>query len=122
MSRRTERLSGLFRAELADLIQSEMRDPRIVGASIISIVRVDVSPDLENATVYVSVLGDEAEQNAALQALGRAGPFLRRTLKQRISIRKVPTLHFTLDHTIEDGARMLELMRKVAAERDRRPE
>ncbi|MEX0682029.1 MAG: 30S ribosome-binding factor RbfA [Dehalococcoidia bacterium] len=122
MSRRTERLSGLFRAELADLIQSEMRDPRIVGASIISIVRVDVSPDLENATVYVSVLGDEAEQNAALQALGRAGPFLRRTLKQRISIRKVPTLHFMLDHTIEDGARMLELMRKVAAERERRPE
>jgi ribosome-binding factor A len=119
MSRRTDRLSGLFRSELADLIRSELRDPRIAG--MISITRVDVSPDLENARVYVSVLADEAEQAAALAALRHAAPFLRRQLLARVHIRKVPVLEFAADHTIEEGARMLDLMRKVASERERRP-
>jgi ribosome-binding factor A len=119
MSRRIERLNHLFRSELAELVHDELRDPRI--AEMISITRVTVAPDLENATVYVSVMGDEAEQAASLKALSHAAPFLRRTLKERIRIRKVPALHFVLDHTIEEGARMLDLMRKVAAEREHRP-
>lgn len=119
MSRRTDRLSGLFRSELAQLIRSELRDPRI--AEMISITRVDVSPDLENARVYVSVLADEAQQADSLAALNRAAPFLRRQLLGRVHIRKVPVLHFEPDHTIEEGARMLDLMKKVAAEREGRP-
>jgi ribosome-binding factor A len=118
MSRRTDRLGGLFRSELADLIRSELRDPRIAG--MISITRVDVSPDLENAKVYVSVLADEAEQASAMAALRHAAPFLRRQLLARVHIRKVPHLEFAEDHTIEEGARMLDLMRQVAAEREGR--
>ena len=117
MSRRTERLSGLFRSELADLISSELRDPRITG--MISITSVDVSPDLERATVYVSVLADDAEkQKASLATLNNAAPFLRRHLMGRVRIRRVPTFEFKADHTIEEGARMLALMKKVAAERE----
>ncbi len=116
MSRRTDRLSGLFRSELADLISSELRDPRITG--MISITSVDVSPDLEHATVYVSVLAEDAEQQtASLAALNNAAPFLRKQLMRRVHIRRVPTFEFEADHTIEEGARMLDLMRKVAAER-----
>ena len=117
MSRRTDRLSGLFRSELADLISSELRDPRITG--MISITGVDVSPDLERATVYVSVLADEAEQQKeSLATLNHAAPFLRRQLMGRVHIRRVPTFEFEADHTIEEGARMLDLMKKVAAERE----
>lgn len=117
MSRRTDRLSGLFRSELADLISGELRDPRLTG--MISITSVDVSPDLEHATVYVSVLADDAEQQkASLAALKNAAPFLRKQLMRRVHIRRVPTFEFEADHTIEEGARMLDLMRKVAAERE----
>ncbi len=116
MSRRTDRLSGLFRSELADLISNELRDPRITG--MISITSVDVSPDLERATVYVSVLADEAKQKAAsLAVLNNAAPFLRKQMMERVHIRRVPTFEFEADHTIEEGARMLDLMKKVAAER-----
>ncbi len=117
MSRRTDRLSGLFRSELADLISSELRDPRITG--MISITSVDVSPDLERATVYVSVLADDAEhQKASLAALNNAAPFLRKQVMGRVHIRRVPSFEFEADHTIEEGARMLDLMKKVAAERE----
>ena len=115
MSRRTDRLSGLFRSELADLISGELRDPRITG--MISITSVDVSPDLERATVYVSVLADDAEhQKASLAALNNAAPFLRKLVMTRVHIRRVPSFEFEADHTIEEGARMLDLMKKVAAE------
>jgi ribosome-binding factor A len=117
MSRRTERLSGLFRSELADLISSELRDPRIKG--MISITSVDVSPDLEHATVYVSILAEEAKEQArSLAALNNAAPFLRRQLMARVHIRRVPTFEFAADHTIEEGARMLDLIKKVAAEHE----
>jgi len=117
MSRRTDRLSVLFRGELADLISNELRDPRITG--MISITSVDVSPDLEHATVYVSVLADEAKQQAAsLAVLNNAAPFLRKQMMERVHIRRVPTFEFEVDHTIEEGARMLDLMKKVAAERE----
>ncbi|MCI0819293.1 MAG: 30S ribosome-binding factor RbfA [Chloroflexi bacterium] len=117
MSRRTDRLSVLFRSELADLISSELRDPRVTG--MISITSVDVSPDLERATVYVSVLADDAEQQKeSLAALNNASPFLRRKVMARVHIRRVPTFEFEADHTIEEGARMLALMKKVAAERE----
>ena len=116
MTRRTERLSGLFRSELADLISSDLRDPRITG--MISITLIDVSPDLEHATVYVSVLAEEPEaQAASLEALNSAAPFLRRQLMQRVHIRRVPAFEFEPDHTIEEGARMLDLMRQVSSER-----
>ena len=95
MSRRLQRLNVLFREELAGLIRLELRDPRL--ASVISITRVDISPDLENATVYVSVMDDEHSKEETIHALATAAPFLRRQLKQRVSIRKTPNLHFVLD-------------------------
>ena len=117
MSRRTDRLSVLFRGELADLIGNELRDPRITG--MISITSVDVSPDLEHATVYVSVLADEEkQQKSSLTVLNNAAPFLRKQLMERVHIRRVPTFEFEADHTIEEGARMLDLMKKVATERE----
>ena len=117
MSRRTDRLNGLFRSELAELISNELRDPRIIG--MISITNVDVSPDLERATVYVSILADDAKhQKSSLAALNNAAPFLRKQVMERVHIRRVPAFEFEADHTIEEGARMLALMKQVAAERE----
>jgi ribosome-binding factor A len=85
-------------------------------ASIVSITKVDVAPDLEQAAVHISVLGEEAEKHGTIEALTHAAPFLRRELLHRLRIRKIPALHFLLDETIEEAAHVLELMKQVSGE------
>jgi ribosome-binding factor A len=114
MSRRTERVNELIRDELSELMLREVRDPRLGG--LISITRVDVTPDLFNARIDVSVMADEAEQTAALRALNAAASFFHRELKQRLQIRRVPFLVFKLDTSIQEGAEMLRLIDEVARE------
>ena len=111
MSRRTQRLNVQFREEVSDLILNHLRDPRLV--SLISVTRVDVSPDLENADVFISVMGEPEEKTSSMQALVHAEPFLRRELLHRMSIRRIPHLKFHLDESIEEAARVLDLMRQV---------
>lgn len=117
MSRRAQRLNHLFREELSDLIRTELSDPRV--GEIVSITRVDVSPDLENASVFISVLGEPDAKRATIEALSHAGPFLRRHLLERLRIRRIPHLHFLLDETIEEAAHVLDLMRQVSEEQRR---
>ena len=117
VSRRLQRLNHLFQEELSDLIRTELSDPRV--GEIVSITRVAVSPDLENASAYVSVMGDTAAKAGTIEALSHAAPFLRRHLLERLRIRRIPHLHFLLDETIEEAARVLELMRQVAEEKER---
>ncbi len=110
MNRRMQRLNGLFQEELAELIR-ELRDPRL--ASIVSITRVDVSPDLEKANVHISVLGDADDKRRSIETLTRASPHLRKELLGRVHIRRIPTLEFQLDQTIEEAAHVLDLMKQV---------
>jgi ribosome-binding factor A len=112
MSRRTERVNDLIRDELSDLLLREVRDPRLGG--LISITRVEVTPDLFSARVFVSVMGTETEQKDALHALNAAAAFFHRELKQRLQIRRVPFLSFRLDTSIAEGAEVLALMDEVA--------
>jgi ribosome-binding factor A len=111
LSRRLQRLNVLFQHELAELIGTELRDPRL--AAMVSVTRVDVSPDLENASAYISVLGDADAKRSTMQALVAASAFLRRRLLERVRIRRIPALHFFLDETIEEAAHVLDLMKQV---------
>ena len=111
MSRRTQRLNVQFREELSELILHELRDPRLHG--MVSITRVDISPDMEKAEVYTSVLGEAEDKESTMNALTAAAPFLRRQLLERLHIRRIPALHFRLDASIEEAAHILELMRKI---------
>ncbi len=111
MSRRLQRLNVLFQQELADLIRSELRDPRLAG--MLSITRVDISPDLENAEVYVSILGEAEDKDSSMHVLAAAAPFLRRQLLERVRIRRIPALHFRLDESMAEAAHILDLMSKV---------
>ncbi len=110
-SRRLQRLNVLFQQELANLIAFHLRDPRL--AELVSITRADVSADLRNANVYVSVLGDAQAKASTMTALQAAAPFLRRQLSERLTIRRIPSLHFRLDESIEEAAHILELMKQV---------
>ena len=101
MSRRLQRLNVLLREEVSELIRRELRDPRL--AEFVTLTRVSTSPDLQTATVYVSVMGDEEEKANTMRALTRAAPFIRRQLIRRLSIRRTPDLTFMLDESHGEG-------------------
>ena len=113
MSQRTDRLDSQIRAELMQLLQREMKDPRIGFATV---TRVETARDLGSAKVWVSVLGTPEEQQAALKALTDAGPWLRRQLGGRLTIRHVPQLVIRHDDSIEAGNRVLRLLNEIADE------
>jgi ribosome-binding factor A len=113
MSQRTDRLDSQIRQELMQLLQREMKDPRIGFATI---TRVETARDLGSAKVWVSVLGTSDEQQAALKALTDAAPWLRRQLGSRLTIRHVPQLVIRHDDSIEAGDRVLRLLNEIADE------
>ena len=111
MSRRMERVNEQIKEEVAALLQREIHDPRLQG--LISITGVDTSPDLQNATVRVSIMGTDEEVQAAMSALRHAAGFFRREMASRLRLKHVPELTFKLDTSIEQGARVLELLREI---------
>jgi ribosome-binding factor A len=115
MTRRTEQVNELLREELSDLIGRELHDPRLGG--IITVTRVDVSPDLRRASAYVSVLGSDDERASTMMALEHARPFVRRELGKRVHLRTIPDVQFVSDRSMEEAQVMTDLMRKTAEER-----
>ena len=110
MSKRTERVADLIRRELSDVLANRMRDPRL---GFVSITGVDVSGDLGHATVWLSSLDGVEGRAVVLKVLSNAVPFLRRELAPRLGLREVPTLRFLYDESIERGARIEGLLRKI---------
>lgn len=115
MSRRTNRVNDLLREELSELLQREVKDPRI-SHGLVSITEVQVSPDLRHATVYVSHLGAESERAEVLEGLQHAARFLHTELVHRLKMRIIPEIVFRFDPSIERGARLTSLIHEVSAE------
>jgi len=115
VSRRLDRLNVLLRQEISDLIRRELSDPRL--AEIVSVTRVSTTPDLATATAYVSVMGVDEEKAATMDALSRAAPFIRRQLLSRLTIRRTPDIRFALDESMEEAARVLDLMKHLPESR-----
>ncbi|MBI4302507.1 MAG: 30S ribosome-binding factor RbfA [Chloroflexi bacterium] len=116
MARRHRRLNELLRAEISDLLLRQVKDPRLSG--IVTITEVDISPDLKQAKVFVSVLGSEEEKVKVFQSLNAAAKFFRHQLGERLTLRFIPELTFHHDNSLEQGARVLELLRRVTSEED----
>jgi len=118
VSRRTERIGEQVRAELARLLREEATDPRI---GLVTLVRVDVAPDLSNAKVFWSALDDR--EGAALDEAGRglasAAGFLRRRLAAVLPTRRVPELRFVHDPSLAAGSQMLSLIAELGGEKER---
>jgi ribosome-binding factor A len=115
MTRRTEQVNDLIRAELANLLRDEINDPRLKG--LVTVTRVDVSPDMRRARAYISVLGSEEDRRSTMEALGSARPFLRREVGSRVRMKYIPDLRFVSDTSMEEAQELTDLMRKTAAER-----
>lgn len=97
------------------MMLTEIKDPRVRFASI---SRVRVSPDLREAWLAVSALGDDAERQNVVDALVHAEGFLRAQLGRRLeNLRSIPRLHFELDQSIAYSVRVSTLLRDLAGER-----
>jgi ribosome-binding factor A len=120
-TRRTGQIGDLIRAELANLIR-DLRDPDI---GFVTIVDVEISPDIRLARVHVSVIGDEAQQTKTVKALTKARTRLRHELARNAALRNTPELEFRLDHTAEFAARIestLKSIPKIEGEPQEEPE
>ena len=105
------RVNGLLKQELSQLILRELRDPRV--ASFVTITEVETKPDLDHALVFVSVMASPEEQDDVMRGLRSAEGFLRLTLSSRVKLRKIPSLTFKLDNSIERGADLLKRIDQV---------
>ena len=112
MSQRTDRVDELLRQEITSIVARDVADPRI---GFVTITSVETTPDLRHAKVWVSVIGQPAERDAAVAALGHAMPFVRHELGKRLRIKRIPDLHVRLDDTAERGTRVLQLLRDLEA-------
>jgi ribosome-binding factor A len=113
--KRSERVAGSLRRELAQLIQGELKDPSL---GFVGLSDVEVSRDLSHAKVFVTVF-DPDKAKDSLAALNKAAGYLRRRLGQEMRIRSVPELHFHHDASVETGHRMDSLI-EAAISADRR--
>ena len=117
---RTHRVGEQIQRELAALIQNELKDPRL---GMISISSVSVSRDFGHAKVYVSVLGSDAQTAESMRVLGHAAGSLRHKLGKSLHMRVIPELHFFLDRSLEEGARIGALIdRAIASDRGNKGE
>jgi len=109
---RKDRVSEQIRRELAELIRSELKDPRV---GMISLTDVEVTADYAHAKVYFSSLAGSANLDEVMTGLQKASGFLRRELGKRISIHMTPQLHFVFDQSLERGADLSALIQKAVA-------
>jgi len=104
---RTRRVGEQMQRELAQLIQQEIKDPRI---GMPTVMAVEVSRDLSHAKVFVSSLSSSEDMPQTLEILAKASGFLRHELGRRIKMRIIPELHFVHDESIERGNRLSSLI------------
>ncbi len=114
---RTQRVADFLRRELAQLIQLEMRDPRV---GMVMVNDVEVSRDLAHAKVFVTVMGKDDEQQASdsLAVLNDAAGFLRSKVARGSTMRTTPKLHFVYDDSVSRGRHLSSLIDEAVA-RDR---
>ncbi len=114
MARRIERVNNLIRREISELLYRQVKDPRLGG--FITVTGVSTSPDLKYAKVFVSQIGGEANRQEILSVLSAAAGFFHKELAKSLRLRRIPELTFQWDDSIEQGARLLELIDRLSSE------
>jgi ribosome-binding factor A len=102
------------------MLAGELKDPRLEGMVVATQVRVQ--PDMKHARVFISVAGTSKEQTDAIKALEHASGYIRRELVERLQLRRVPELHFTLDLSQEHIERIEQLLKDMKKDKPSAPE
>lgn len=115
MSQRLERVAEAIKEEVAQILQRELKDPRV---GFVTVTRVKVSPDLSHATVYFSLLGQGAAREKTEAGLKSAQGYIRRLLGDRLRLRVTPELDFKIDASVEESIRISKLLEDQKGESD----
>jgi ribosome-binding factor A len=110
MSVRANRVGEQMKKELGEIIGRKIKDPRI---GFVTVTDIQVTGDLQQATVYISVLGDEKQREDTLIGLAKAKGFIRSEIGQRIRLRKTPEILFEFDESIDYGNRIDTLLHQI---------
>ncbi|MDS9470625.1 30S ribosome-binding factor RbfA [Sporosarcina pasteurii] len=115
MSKRVNRIAEQMKKELGEIIIQKVKDPRI---GFVTVTDVEVTGDLQNAIIFISVLGSDKEKEETLKGLNKAKGFIRTEVGSRIRFRKVPEIDFEFDESIEYGNRIETLLTRVNNENE----
>ncbi|MDZ5473435.1 30S ribosome-binding factor RbfA [Bacillus sp. 31A1R] len=113
MSLRSNRVGEQMKKELGEIISRKIKDPRI---GFVTVTDVEVSGDLQQAKVFISVLGDDLQKENTLKGLAKAKGFIRSEIGQRIRLRKTPEIIFEFDESIDYGNRIDTLLHQIQRE------
>ena len=114
MAHRIERVNSLIRQEISELLQRQVKDPRL--SSFIAVTEVSTSSDLKYAKIFVSCLDSEVKKQETLNVLTSASGFFRSELFKRLRLRYTPELSFQWDDSIEQGSHLLQLIDEVTTD------
>jgi ribosome-binding factor A len=118
LTHRPDRVGDQIRQELSELLsRGVVHDP---GIGFITLTRVKVSPDLQLARVYYTMMGDEPARRETAKALGRATPFFRRQVGTRLQLRRVPEIEFQFDESVGHQDRIEQILRDLHEEEAQR--
>ena len=119
--RRVERVAALIRREISQLLMHGIRDER-VHKGLVTITEVEVSGDLQHCKIFISIFGDQVQENDVLAGLHSASGFLKGELGRRLQMRRAPEVVFHLDRRLEQGTSVLNLLGRLEQERKTRGE
>jgi ribosome-binding factor A len=107
---RQERLRELIKSEFGQILQRDLKDPRI---GFVSVTDVELSNDYSHVKIFVSIMGNDEAKRLTMEGLESAKGFIRTELGKRIRLRHTPEVHLIADNSIERGSRIFELLEEV---------
>jgi ribosome-binding factor A len=112
---RLDRVNSLLKEVIVEVIQRDVHNPRVT--TFVSVTKVDVSPDLHHAKVYISLIATDAEKEKTLQALQSAAGFIAVHASKKVKLRYFPQLTFILDKGLEEHMRIHKILADIERER-----
>jgi ribosome-binding factor A len=117
-TKRIERLNDQIRMEIADILMTRVKDPRV---GFVTVTAVETSPDLRNARIFVTIMAEGDALDKSLEGLRKAAAFIRSELGRRLHIRFIPELFFEVDHSAEESERVLKLLEEIQKSKSHEP-
>jgi ribosome-binding factor A len=119
-SRRRERVQSLLQETISEIVIQELADPRM---GFLTVTKVQVSPDLREAKVFVSIIGnEEGIEDKTFDGLRDAAGYVQRRVAETIELRNTPRLRFVLDDSVKKSVRISALLRRISEERGDEPD
>lgn len=118
MTKRTKRLNSLLKEVITEVVRNDVNNPKV--SELFTITEVDITKDLHQAKVYISVIGDEIAKKETLRALQSAAGFISVNASKKVVLRQFPTLTFKLDDSVDKHLRIEMALKKIEDERNLR--